>query len=323
MKNFEFGGISLPINDGKDPNFDKDRVPSNIVYVPEKDPQKDILFDVVACTYKQVVPVVEGHKGNGKTTAIMYLAQETNNPLVFLQLTGQTGLDAFVGRWLIRDGETVWIDSPIVQAVRNGWWVCLDELNMALSEIIAVIHPLIDDRQFIPLDEKDGSVVKCHPNFKLFCTMNPCEDYVGTKELNQAFIDRTAMKIPAGYPDPKKEISIILKQPKVVIDDSGSNITKDKGIITRMVECANIIRKLNENQEITFEFSTRNLINWAMFCDIMPVSRAFEMTVCTKAEDPHAKMKLREALSKLRFKEDEIWVPASTGVSNLTNNVTF
>ena len=105
-------------------------------------------------------------------------------------------------------------------ARRYGFRIVLDELNMCLSEILAVLHPALDDRRILVLDERNGEVISRHPNCKIFASMNPTEDYAGTKELNQALIDRFAGQIIVDYPDARKERAIILSHKKVNIDDS-------------------------------------------------------------------------------------------------------
>ena len=95
-------------------------------------------------------------------------------------------------------------------AWKYGFRIVLDELNSALPEILMILHPALDDRRILVLDEKSGEVIPRHPNCRIFATMNPTEDYAGTKEMNQALVDRFAGQIIVDYPDARKERAIIL-----------------------------------------------------------------------------------------------------------------
>ena len=71
----------------------------------------------------------------------------------------------------------------------QGYWVVLDELNLAPSEVLEALNRLLDDNRelFIPETQE---VVKPHPHFMLFATQNPPGVYGGRKVLSRAFRNR-------------------------------------------------------------------------------------------------------------------------------------
>lgn len=80
-------------------------------------------------------------------------------------------------------------EGALVEAVRNGHWVILDELNLAPSEVLEALNRLLDDNRELHIVETQ-TTIKAHPNFRLFATQNPVEGYGGRKELSEAFKNR-------------------------------------------------------------------------------------------------------------------------------------
>jgi midasin len=76
-----------------------------------------------------------------------------------------------------------------VEAVRKGYWIVLDELNLAPSEVLEALNRLLDDNQELFIPETQETVVP-HPNFLLFATQNPPGIYGGRKVLSRAFRNR-------------------------------------------------------------------------------------------------------------------------------------
>ena len=73
--------------------------------------------------------------------------------------------------------------------MRNGYWVILDELNLAPSEVLEALNRLLDDNRELHIVETQKTI-KAHPKFRIFATQNPTEGYGGRKELSEAFKNR-------------------------------------------------------------------------------------------------------------------------------------
>lgn len=321
-KEFSVGGIAYPVTDLAElvstiaDSTRRDEVkaiaehlvPKGINYVTEKDNTKDPVRTVLAAALIRKHLLLEGPKGAGKTTAVYKAAQETSNPLVSIQFTGHTGVDTLLGKWLLKDGKTYWQDGLFTLACRYGFWVVLDEINMALPEVTAALHSALDDRRVLILDEKDGEVIDIHPNTRIFAAINPSEDYAGTKEMNAALVDRFGMKLFTNYPNARKETDIIVGHKDVAIDDSPQARSKE-GFISRIVKVGNQIRNTEEKQfSGRVSISTRELINWASLCSIYPALEAFELTVSNKTE--WSDRKVREFLFKaasIEFNPTDVW----------------
>ena len=157
-----------------------------------------------------------GETGVGKTSFVRDIALERGKRLIRLNLTGQTGVDEILGKYLVRSTvdsrgnktpEMYWVDGLLVTAMKEGHWIVFDEINMCAAEILSVLHSLLDDDRSIVLKEKDGSLLKPHPAFRFFATMNPEEEYAGTKELNKAFLSRFPIVLDVKYSE--NEVDII------------------------------------------------------------------------------------------------------------------
>jgi MoxR-like ATPase len=284
-------------------------IPADMNFVLEKDTSIDYAKKILLSAKKDQQILLVWPKGTGKTTSIYYLANQTNNPLVPIQLNGATGVDTLVWKWLVNKEWTYWIDGLFTLAWKYWFWIVLDEVNAALPEILMILHPAMDDRRILVLDEKNGEVIQRHPNCRIFGAMNPTEDYAGTKEMNQAFIDRFAGQILVEYPKQEKEIAIILAHKKVTIDNTPPPRTVD-GIITRMVKVANSLRKAHKESKLMFECSTRNLIDWACWSSDLSIKEACDLAILSKA-DPEDKKLIMDEVNKF-FKDVDKRKPAGT-----------
>ena len=129
--------------------------------------------DVFARCHARGLPVMlKGPTGCGKTRFVEYMAHTLGRPLVTVACHDDLAASDLTGRWLIRGGETVWVDGPLTVAARQGAICYLDEMVEARQDTIAVVHPLADDRRILPID-KTGEIVHAAPGFQLVVSYNP------------------------------------------------------------------------------------------------------------------------------------------------------
>ena len=217
-----------------------------------------------------------GDTGTGKTSLIRYLAYKTGNGFRRLNLNGSTTADELVGHYVVDDKEKGmrWVDGVLLDAMKNGYWLLLDELNAGLPEVLFVLQSVLDDDKFLVVAEHEGEVVRPHPDFRVFATMNPSLEYAGTRDLNKALLSRFPIVIQTHYPDAVHEIEIIQSHVP------GINETD----ATVMVKIAEEIRKGKKNQSISFICSTRELINWAKLTMAIGLKPAALLAVLNKCE---------------------------------------
>lgn len=290
----------LTVGDVKFPkNTDvSDKVPKGVKYVLSN--KSDVEFILQSVLENKPV-LLEGKTGCGKTTLIKWLCQETNNVYSRVQVDGGTEVSTFIGRYLIKDGSTYWVDGVLTEALKNGYWLLLDEVNAALPDVLFLFHKLLDDDKMLTLYDKDNSVIHPHPNFRLFAAVNPSGDYVGTKEMSKAFIDRFSVVVKMPYADPRVEKRILLEKTKLTDKDIEDSEGKRSSIPERMVEFASNVRKMADSGELSFHLSTRQLVDWGNFIPTFGVLRAAQYVILNKADKDDAD-KIEDMLKNVYFR---------------------
>lgn len=190
-----------------------------------------------------------GHTGLGKTTLVQELANENSKTLIRISVHSGVTADEIIGKWLAVNGTTIWQDGILTTAMRKGDWVVFDEINACPADVMFALHSLLDDAKQITLLEKDSEIVKPHAEFRFFATMNPVDDYAGTKEMNMAFMSRFNAVIEITGFAPDVEESILVSK------------GIDKVTANKLVGYASKLREKKAKDEILFYCGTRDIIN--------------------------------------------------------------
>ncbi|KAG0370064.1 AAA ATPase midasin [Gamsiella multidivaricata] len=134
--------------------------------------------------------LIQGPTSAGKTSMIEYLAHRLGHKFVRINNHEHTDLQEYIGTYISNsDGQLVFQEGVLVEALKNGYWIVLDELNLAPSDVLEALNRLLDDNRELVIPET-GEIVKPHPDFMLFATQNPAGLYGGRKQLSRAFRNR-------------------------------------------------------------------------------------------------------------------------------------
>lgn len=201
-----------------------------------------------ACVETNAAALLIGETGTGKTTIIRELGKEKGKTVVRISVNGSMGIEEILGKWLVNKGTTVWQDGLLTMAVREGHWVVMDEINAALPEILFVLHSLLDDDRKIILAEKDNEVVVPHNQFRFFATMNPPEEYAGTKDMNKALISRFTAVLQIGVLPDAEEMRLLMQK------------GAEKDVAYKLVSLGKRLRLRKGKDEIFYFCSTRDLV---------------------------------------------------------------
>jgi nitric oxide reductase NorQ protein len=239
--------------------------------------------ELFEAAYDGKLPVMlKGPTGCGKTRFVEYMAYRLHRPLVTVACHEDLFASDLIGRFLLKNDETIWNDGPLTRAVRIGAICYLDEIVEARKDTTVVIHPLTDDRRILVI-EKKGEVIPAHPDFTLVISYNPGYQSV-LKDLKQSTRQRF-ISFEFKYPAPEKEAEIVAHEGKVDIETA-----------RRLVTLAGKIRNIREHG-LTEGASTRLLIYAAQLIrrNIDPVT-ACRSAVCLPLTDDN---RLQETMNDL------------------------
>lgn len=186
---------------------------------------------IYEAAYANRLPVLlKGPTGCGKTRFMEYMAWRLKRPLITVSCHDDLTASDLVGRFLVKGGETVWVDGPLTRAVRVGGICYLDEIVEARKDTMVVIHPLADDRRTLPM-EKLGQLLEAPDAFGLAISYNPGYQSV-LKDLKQSTRQRF-VALEFNYPAPELER-------RIVANESGV----DASMAERLVKFAQMTRNL-------------------------------------------------------------------------------
>jgi nitric oxide reductase NorQ protein len=201
------------------------------------------LFKAAAATHMSVM--LKGPTGCGKTRFVQYMAHRLGRPLITVACHEDLTASDLVGRYLLKGGETIWVDGPLTLGVKHGAIVYLDEIVEARKDTTVVIHPLSDDRRLLPI-EKKGQMIEAVEDFLLVISYNPGYQSV-LKDLKQSTKQRF-VAIEFNYPSPELETRIVEREAGV-----------DKEVAAALVKLGEKVRHL-KNHGLEEGVSTRLLI---------------------------------------------------------------
>uniref|UniRef100_A0AAR2K636 Midasin n=1 Tax=Pygocentrus nattereri TaxID=42514 RepID=A0AAR2K636_PYGNA len=134
--------------------------------------------------------LIQGETSVGKTSLVRWLAAATGNQCVRINNHEHTDIQEYIGCYSSDEhGKLVFKEGILIDAMRKGYWIILDELNLAPTDVLEALNRLLDDNRELFVAETQ-EVVKAHPRFMLFATQNPPGLYGGRKVLSRAFRNR-------------------------------------------------------------------------------------------------------------------------------------
>ena len=195
---------------------------------------------------------ITGLSGNGKTFGVEQVCSQLNRELVRVNITIETDEDDLIGGFRLVNGDTVWHNGPVIEALERGAVLLLDEIDLASNKILCLQSILEGKGVFL---KKIGRYVKPAAGFNVVATANTkgkgSEDgrFIGTNVLNEAFLERFAITFEQEYPNSKTETNILNK------------LCSDKEFCARLSDWADIIRKTFYDGGIDEVISTRRLVH--------------------------------------------------------------
>ena len=225
--------------------------------------------------------LLKGPTGCGKTRFVEHMAARLELPLHTVACHDDLSAADLIGRYLLKGGETVWVDGPLTRAVREGGICYLDEVVEARKDVTVVLHPLTDDRRRLVID-RTGEELRAPADFMLVASYNPGYQNI-LKKLKPSTRQRF---VSIGFDFPASAVEM-----PVVARESGL----DEARAGALVRLAGKIRQLS-GMDLEEGVSTRLLIYAAtMIAKGMPVDRALEAAIIEPLSDePDTQQALRD-----------------------------
>ena len=237
---------------------------------------------------------ITGLSGNGKTFSVEQACAQLKRELIRVNITIETDEDDLIGGFRLVNGETVWHNGPVIEALQRGAILLLDEIDLASNKILCLQSVLEGKGIFL---KKIGRFVKPAAGFNVFATANTkgkgSDDgrFIGTNVLNEAFLERFPVTLEQDYPAVATEQKIL----EGISLDLG---LEDRDFCKRLVDWADIIRKTFYDGGIEEIISTRRLVHiiraYSIFTD-----KAKAIKVCINRFDDETKTAFLELYDKV------------------------
>jgi midasin len=161
---------------------------NNFILTPMFIKHLETLIQIVSLSNYAVL--LEGPTSCGKTSIVEFLAKCLNQKILRINNNQNTEVEEYLGSYTTdKNGNFYFNEGFLVKAVKEGFWIILDEINLAPSEVLEALNRLLDDNRELYLPESN-TVIKAHENFRIFAAMNPSETYAGREDLSDAFKNR-------------------------------------------------------------------------------------------------------------------------------------
>ena len=244
---------------------------------------------------KKFYPVfITGLSGNGKTLAVTQACAESKREMIRCNITIETDEDDLLGGYRLKDGQTVWQNGPVIEAMERGAVLLLDEIDLASNKIMC-LQPILEGSGVYV--KKINKFVKPKLGFNVIATANTkgqgSDDgkFIGTNVLNEAFLERFPVTFEQQYPTAKVE-------EKIVAQKLASAGKRDQKFAHNLVTWADVIRKTYIDGGCDEIISTRRLVHIAEAYGIFK-NKMKAISVCTNRFDEDTKSSFTDLYTKV------------------------
>jgi len=249
---------------------------------------------------------ITGLSGNGKTFSVEQACAQLKREYIRVNITLESDSDDLLGGFRLVNGETVWHNGPVVEAMERGAILLLDEIDLASNKIMCLQSVLEGKGVFL---KKIGKYVIPKEGFNVFATANTkgkgSDDgrFIGTNVLNEAFLERFPITFEQEYPTVTIETKILTK---VAESLSIPMIGEHTDFIKHLCNWSDIIRKTFADGGIDEVISTRRLVHIMKAYSIFG-KKDKALKVCLNRFDDEIKSTFVELYDKIdaEFKQNQ------------------
>ena len=237
---------------------------------------------------------ITGLSGNGKTMGVTQACAEARKELIRVNITIETDEDDLLGGYRLKDGQTVWQNGPVIEAMERGALLLLDEIDLASNKIMC-LQPILEGSGVYV--KKINKFVKPANGFNVVATANTKGQgsvdgkFIGTNVLNEAFLERFPITFEQKYPTAKIE-------EKILVGTLAKSGKKDADFCKKLVTWADVIRKTYFDGGVDEIISTRRLVHIIQAYTIFN-QKIKAIEVCTNRFDDDTKNSFMELYTKV------------------------
>lgn len=241
-----------------------------------------------------------GNQGVGKNKLIDRLLFLMNYPREYIQLHRDTTVTSLTVAPTIVDGKVLFEDSPLVKAVKKGFTLVIDEIDKAPINVTCVLKSLVetgdmwlsDGRKIVSsdstADENDPKIIIAHADFRVIVLANrPGFPFLG----NDFFASMGHLFSCHAIDNPEMESEILL------LKQYGPNV--DEKFIKKLVGAFGELRSMADKSEITYPYSTREVVNIVKHLNKYPKENVSELIGNVLDFDRHAPESLEQVTNVL------------------------
>ncbi|MEB2343958.1 MAG: AAA family ATPase [Deltaproteobacteria bacterium] len=168
----------------------------------------DLVRRAIACECVRHV-YLHGPPGIGKTHFAIHEGHRGAEPVYVVTLTQEMPASELRGHWTPRGSELVWMDGPVVRAMREGGLLVLNELLHASDDALSFLHPVLERPETASITLPTSETVGPAPGFRVIVTDNQ-----PPTELPPALRDRfdVSFEIDEPHPSALAALSPLLRE---------------------------------------------------------------------------------------------------------------
>ena len=197
--------------------------------------------------------LLEGPPGTGKSTLLRAVADELGLGFEFVEGNAELTPARLIGHFdparVLTDGydPAVFVDGPLITAMRDGSLLYVEEINRIPEETLNVLITVMSERELhVP---RLGRIAAA-AGFRLVAAMNPF-DAIGTARISSAVYDRVC-RLAVGYQDASDEVVIVQRAlPAIAVDDAW------------LVGAVEVVRRTRMHPDVRIGSSVRGAIDCA------------------------------------------------------------
>ena len=241
---------------------------------------------------KQFYPVfITGLSGNGKTLMVEQVCAELHRECIRVNISIETDESDLLGGPTLVNGNVVNRDGPVLQAMKRGAVLLIDEVDRGSNKLMC-LQGILEGKAYY--NKKSGELVKPAEGFNVIATANTKgkgseEGRYLSQVLDDAFLERFPITVEQEYPDAKTEKKIL------------TPLIEDKEFIDNLVQWADVVRKSFEQGAVDEIISTRRLVHIANAYNIFK-DKLKAIELCVARFDTETKTAFLDLYSKVDAK---------------------